>query len=178
MELVIIYGPPGSGKFSTARELGRIAGYRVFHNHLTIDPLRAVFDLNSHCYIRLRDRYRKLIVEAAAKAHMKGIVFTYAYGGTKDEDRLLGSLARMVRGRGGKAHFVKLHCSKKELRSRITNSFRRSHGKIASTRALRMEINSRDVFSSVPSSESFEIDNTRVSARRVARMIKAHYGLG
>ena len=37
MTLVFIYGPPGVGKLTTARALAELTGFRVFHDHLTVN---------------------------------------------------------------------------------------------------------------------------------------------
>lgn len=44
MQLIFIYGPPAVGKLSVANALAKLTGYRVFHNHLTIDLVRSIFD--------------------------------------------------------------------------------------------------------------------------------------
>lgn len=44
MELVVIYGAPGVGKLTVARELARKTGYKLFHNHLTVDLVKSLFD--------------------------------------------------------------------------------------------------------------------------------------
>ena len=44
MKLVIIFGPHAVGKMTVGQALARITGLKVFHNHMTIDPLLALFD--------------------------------------------------------------------------------------------------------------------------------------
>jgi cytidylate kinase len=56
MELVFIHGPAGSGKLTVARELSRMTGLRLFHNHLTVDAVTAVFDFGSEPFVRTAGR--------------------------------------------------------------------------------------------------------------------------
>ena len=52
MKLVILYGAPASGKLTIATELGKRTGFKVFHNHLSIDCVRPVFDFGTPPFLR------------------------------------------------------------------------------------------------------------------------------
>lgn len=67
MKLIILYGPPGVGKLTVAKELAKLTGYKVFHNHLTIEPLAALFEWGSAPYNRLIHKFRSELLEAAAR---------------------------------------------------------------------------------------------------------------
>ena len=43
MQLVFIHGAPAVGKLTVARELAALTGFRLFHNHLTVDLAGSVF---------------------------------------------------------------------------------------------------------------------------------------
>lgn len=47
MRLVFIHGPAASGKLTVAKELAALTGYPLFHNHLIVDALLAVFPFGS-----------------------------------------------------------------------------------------------------------------------------------
>jgi hypothetical protein len=53
MNLVVIYGPPASGKLTVAQELSAITGYKLFHNHLTVNAVAALFEFGSAEFMRL-----------------------------------------------------------------------------------------------------------------------------
>ncbi len=40
MQLVYLYGPPGVGKLTVARELVALTGFKLFHNHLAVNLTR------------------------------------------------------------------------------------------------------------------------------------------
>ena len=61
MNLVFIYGPPGVGKFTVATELAELTGYKLFHNHQSIDAVRAVFTFGDQPFPRLVHRIRLLV---------------------------------------------------------------------------------------------------------------------
>ena len=44
MKFVLLFGPPAVGKMSVGRELEKITGLRLFHNHMTIELVVPFFD--------------------------------------------------------------------------------------------------------------------------------------
>ena len=42
--LVIIFGPPAVGKMTVGSELAKLTGLKLFHNHMTIEPLLELFE--------------------------------------------------------------------------------------------------------------------------------------
>jgi cytidylate kinase len=55
VELLFIYGPAAAGKLTIAREVAKLTNFRLFHNHLTVDAVMAVFDFGSESFIELRE---------------------------------------------------------------------------------------------------------------------------
>lgn len=58
MNLVVIYGPPASGKLTVAQELSAITGYKLFHNHLTVNAVAALFEFGTPEFTRLTQPMR------------------------------------------------------------------------------------------------------------------------
>ena len=57
MKLVFIYGPPAAGKLTIARKVAEKAGLALFHNHLIVDAVGAVFPFGSEHFKRLREKF-------------------------------------------------------------------------------------------------------------------------
>jgi replication-associated recombination protein RarA len=55
MDLVMLYGPPAVGKLTIAQALTARTGLKLFHNHLVLDAITAVFEFRSPTYLRLRE---------------------------------------------------------------------------------------------------------------------------
>ena len=175
MNLVFIYGPPGVGKLSVARELSRLTGYRLFDNHVSIDCARSVFDFGTPPFWNAVGKIRTAVFEEAAAAAVS-LVFTFVYSHPNDAayiERTCG----LFESQGGRVHFVRLTCEREELERRLPHPERASAGKLASLDTLRELTERYDLFSPVPGRESFEIDNTGVEPAEVARLIVAHYRL-
>ncbi len=79
MKLIFLYGPPAVGKLTVALALSPLTGYKVFHNHLTIDLVSSVFEWGTPLFWNFVNRYRLELIEAAAKSNVPGLIFTFVY---------------------------------------------------------------------------------------------------
>ena len=56
MKLVFLFGNAAVGKMTVGQELMKITDLRLFHNHMTIEPVLEVFGtFDSHVILRLRE---------------------------------------------------------------------------------------------------------------------------
>ena len=175
MRLVFIYGPPASGKLTVARELARLTGFKLFHNHVSIEFVTSLFEFGSKPANRLVDRYRREMIEEAAREGVDTI-FTFVYGRPVD-DEFVRDIVRRVKRFRGRVFFVRLHCDRKELGRRIAKPERRALGKLTRKKILDDLYRVHDLDSEVPIQSSLSIDTGRHSARKAARMIVQHYKL-
>jgi len=76
VRLVFLHGPAASGKLTVAKELAALTGLSLFHNHLVVDALLAVFPFGSPGFVELRERMW-LDVFAAAAAENRSLIFTF-----------------------------------------------------------------------------------------------------
>jgi len=51
MQLVIIYGPEASGKLTIARALAQQTHFRLFHNHISVDVAKTLFDFGDEASV-------------------------------------------------------------------------------------------------------------------------------
>jgi hypothetical protein len=79
VHLVILFGPPAVGKMTVGLELARLTGYKLLHNHMTIEPVLDVFPFGSPPFNRLVGGLRRRILEEACVAQLAGLIFTYAW---------------------------------------------------------------------------------------------------
>ena len=54
MKLLLIHGGAASGKLTVARELENLTGLPIFHKHLIVDAVAAVFPFGSDRFIHLQ----------------------------------------------------------------------------------------------------------------------------
>jgi hypothetical protein len=79
MKLIYLHGPPAAGKYTIAQELQAKIGARVFHNHLTIDVAKAIFDFGSPAFWDLVDALRLQCIMAAAQQVDGVLTYTSCY---------------------------------------------------------------------------------------------------
>jgi DNA polymerase III delta prime subunit len=175
MKLIFIYGPPGVGKLTVAKELARATRFKVFHNHVSIDCAETVFEFGTKPFSRVIDRIRMAVLEEAASEGIS-LVFTFVYACPEDTP-FVERVCAAVESRGGRACLVQIVCDREELERRLPHPERARVGKMASLDMLR-EVTARyDIFSPVPGRESLSIDNTKLAPTEVAARIINHYHL-
>ena len=74
MKLVFLFGDGAVGKMTVGQELAKRTGLRLFHNHMTIEPVIEIFgDYHSRTVQRLRE----VVFEEFAQTDQYGMIFTY-----------------------------------------------------------------------------------------------------
>ena len=73
--LVYLYGPPAAGKLTIAERLAERNGWRLFHNHLTVNTITPVFDFGSPPFTEVLHRLRLDVFATAARSGV-GLIFT------------------------------------------------------------------------------------------------------
>jgi len=78
--LIVLFGPPASGKAAIGHELAGRLGYRFFHNHLTADPVAALFGWGTPSFGAVLEEVRDVLFRhALADKSIPGIVFTLVW---------------------------------------------------------------------------------------------------
>lgn len=175
MKLLLIYGSPAVGKLTTANEVAKLTGFRVFHNHLTIDAITPVFDFGTAPFWKLIHLFRRETIAEAARENVD-LIYTYCYAKDSD-DAHIAEVAGAVTEHGGEVCFVLLTADKNVIESRVVAESRRAHGKLGGLEELHEIWEKYELFAPVNGHESLIIDNTETSARQTAQRIVAHFDL-
>jgi len=172
MEVVFVYGPPAAGKLTVGRELARLTGLPLFHNHLVVDVVGAVFPFGSEPFIRLRQTFwLETFVEAARTG--RSLIFTFAPEPTVQAD-FTDRVRAAVEPFGGSVVFVELTVSPEEQERRLRAPDRSEFGKLTSVDLLRRLRDDFDAsLAAMPASE-LSIDTEACSPARAAARIASH----
>lgn len=169
MQLIFLYGPVAVGKLTIARHLARLTGYALFHNHLIVDAVGAVFPFGSPAFVKLRERFW---IETFAEAASSGrsLIFTFAPENAVTSDFLPRARA-VVEAAGGEVRFIRLTISDEEQERRLSNGDRTQYGKLVSLDVLR-EL--RPMFKAAEAAMPeplVSIDTTALAAESAAKKI-------
>lgn len=130
MQLVFIYGQVAAGKLTVGRELAKLTGLPLFHNHLVVDAVGAVFGFGTEPFIRLRqDLWLQIIGEAAQRG--QSLIFTFAPEPTVSPG-FPAQVRALVEGFGGEVFFVALAIGPEEQERRLVDPSRTGFGKLRS----------------------------------------------
>ena len=76
MKLLFLIGNTAVGKMTVGQELTKITPFRLFHNHMTIEPVIQIFGDYHHSIV---NRLRDVIFEDFAASDNYGLIFTYMW---------------------------------------------------------------------------------------------------
>jgi len=172
MKLIVLYGPPAAGKYTVAKAVAERTGYRLFHNHLSIDLLKSLLSFGTPSFFRLSQQFRLDILEQAAKENVPGVVFTFVYEKGADDD-FVHQLRQRVHANGGEILFIQLACDRPELLQRVKGDSRRQFQKVKTEEGLLRALAEGDQTSSIALVDSVKIDSTRLTAEQtVSEVLK------
>jgi hypothetical protein len=186
MNLVILFGPHAVGKMTVGQELAKLTGYKLFHNHMTIEPMAALFDQDPQLMWPLVSEFRERIFEAFTRSQNKGLIFTYMWALDEPSDHAyIQALEDRFTAIGATVYYVEL-CADREVRLARNKTANRLHHKPSKRNLERSEslftsleakyrLNSVD--GEFKKEHYLKIDNTHREPLDVAQTIQANFKL-
>jgi len=183
MNLVVICGSGAVGKMTVGQELMKITDYRLFHNHMMIEPVIEIFgNYNGKVVSKLRED----IFDAFIESDNEGLIFTYmwAYDMQSDWDYING-VKEKFEASGGTVYFVELmadrnvRVERNKTENRLANKASKRDTAISEERMIREETKYRLVSNEgeIPFAHYIKIDNTFLEPYETAEIIKKHFNL-
>jgi hypothetical protein len=127
-KVIFIFGPPAVGKMTVAQELARMTGFKLFHNHLTIECVMPVFDYGSAEFCMLVSDIRKRMFEEVTKSNLLGLVFTFVWALNRNYGhKLVEQWCDIFQSAGSLIYFVELEATLEERLKRNKTENRLLH---------------------------------------------------
>ena len=185
--LVMILGPHAVGKMTVGQELAKLTDLRLFHNHMSIELTRKLFDHSEKEWRVLNGTIRRTVFELFAKGDFPGLIFTYMCAfDVESEFEYLKSIISLFEENDAECYVVELCADFEERLARNKSENRLLHKEskrdIAWSEAEMRKtsetyrLNSYDG-EALPFAHYIKIDNTSLSPDTVARMIIDHFAI-
>lgn len=180
---MFLIGDGAVGKMTVGQELMKITDLRLFHNHMTIEPVIEVF---GYFHEKSISKMREIIFEEFAASSNYGLIFTYIWAFDQKSDwDSVEHVTNICRKNGADIYYVELVATQEvRLRRNITeNRLKHKASKrdieISNQRLINNDKNYRCVSNDdeIPFDNYIKIDNSNLSAELVAKMIKEHFNL-
>jgi hypothetical protein len=188
MKLVILFGPPAVGKMTVGQELANLTGFKLFHNHMTIELALNFFAFNTKEFSHLNSLFRSEIFSAVAASELPGLIFTYVWALNEPSDKTyVDGIAKPFLDHGATVYYIELQADlpTRLKRNREPSRLEQKPSKrdLASSEARLLqhekdyELNTSDARPFFQTDNYIKINNTNLPAAAVAVMIKERFGL-
>jgi len=173
MKLIILHGPPASGKLTLANRLKDELGYNVLHNHLTVDLALEVYSkFGEGDFYDFVDKLRSLAIEKACKNKMEGLIVTFCFDSATDM-KVVEQWESIVSHYGGKIFPIYLNVSAEILAERVVSTSRIGTKKVQCRNELNMVL-SENEFGAIPNKNTISVDTSFLCVEKSARLILEH----
>ena len=171
MDLILIYGPPASGKHTITQELIKKMDYKFLHNHAVIDLAMLSLDKSKPSFWTFCWKLRFEVVKEAVNENINGLIMSMAFTGTENEIKSMNKIVRYVEKAGGKVKLIKLTCDFDELKNRVSSESRKKFGKVKTINRLKGWYKHYQEIDIVPNRDILILDTKKLSPKKSAEKI-------
>lgn len=181
MKLVLLFGDAAVGKMTVGQELMKMTKLRLFHNHMTIEPVVEVFGYYEPNVVL---RLRHVFFEEFLKTDNEGLIFTFMWAFNQPEDwAYVKQITDLFESHGATTYYVELNApldvrlernktanrlQHKPTKRNLDESEARVKREFAKYRCVSQE-------GEIPFANYLRIDNTYLTPNEAAQRIKSHF---
>jgi hypothetical protein len=184
MKFIVIFGPSAVGKMSVGQALAELADMKLYHNHMSIEAVRPIFDFGTPQFNRLVSLFRLETMKEAAKSDLKGIIFTFVWAlDVPSEHEYVDRIVEIFENKSIEVFYIELEASLKTRLIRNKHEIRLlekpSKRDIENAERVlyheeKYQLNSKDGDFKRPN--YLKINNENLEPFEVAKKIIAHFG--
>ena len=183
MKLVFLFGDGAVGKMTVGQELAKQTGLRLFHNHLTIEPVIEVFgEYNGPVVNELRDVFFRHF----SASNQYGMIFTFMWAfDLKGDWDYVNHIRSIFEPYGTEFYYVELVASQQVrlqrnmTENRVKNKASKRNLEVSNKRILEMDAKYRleSFEGEIPYDNYIKIDNSNLSPEEAAILIRNRFTL-
>ena len=183
MKLLFLCGDAAVGKMTVGQELMKITNLRLFHNHMTIEPVIEIFGYYDGKTI---SRLRETIFEEFAASDNYGMIFTYMWAFDQKSDwEYIAHVRSIFEPYGTEFYYAELvapqevRLARNATENRLKNKASKRDLETSNQRLLDDDKRYRCVSldGEIPFENYIKIDNTSLSPAEAAKIIKERFDL-
>ena len=183
MKLLFLCGDAAVGKMTVGQELMKITNLRLFHNHMTIEPVIEIFGYYDGKTI---SGLRETIFEEFAASDNYGMIFTYMWAFDQKSDwEYIAHVRSIFEPYGTEFYYAELvapqevRLARNATENRLKNKASKRDLETSNQRLLDDDKRYRCVSldGEIPFENYIKIDNTSLSPAEAAKMIKEKFDL-
>ena len=182
MKLVFIFGSGAVGKMTVGQELMKLTGLRLFHNHMTIEPVIAVFGTYNG---KVVNEIREVFFREFAASDQYGMIFTYMWAFDQQSDwDYVAHVKEIFAPYGTEFYYVELVAPREiRLQRNATENRIRNKPSKADVEASNERLLGEDKYrlvsneGEIPFDNYLRIDNSQLSAEEAAKRIRDTFNL-
>ena len=179
MKLLILIGNSAVGKMTVGQQLCRITPFRLFHNHMMIEPVLEIFGTFNGAVIQ---KLRQVVFEEFANTDNYGLVFTFMWAFDMPSDL---EYVMSIAERFDEVYCVELvadqavRLERNKTENRLKNKASKRNLEASDNRLKNEDANHRLVSNpgEIPFANYLRIDNTNIEAKDAALIIKDKFNL-
>lgn len=183
MKLLFLCGDAAVGKMTVGQELMKITNLRLFHNHMTIEPVIEIFGYYDGKTI---SRLRETIFEEFAASDNYGMIFTYMWAFDQKSDwEYIAHVRSIFEPYGTEFYYAELvapqevRLARNATENRLKNKASKRDLETSNQRLLDDDKRYRcvSIDGEIPFENYIKIDNTNLSPAEAAKIIKEKFDL-
>ena len=181
MKLLFLIGDSAVGKMTVGQELTKITPFRLFHNHMMIEPVLEVFSAFRGDIIQ---RLRHVIFEEFAKTDNYGLIFTFMWAFDMQSDWDYLEQVKAIFGLEDRdIYYVELiapqevRLQRNATENRLRHKASKRDIEASNQRLLNDDQRFRCVSNpgEIPFPNYLRLENADLSAEEAAMIIKSHF---
>jgi len=183
MKLVLLFGDAAVGKMTVGQELAGITGLKLFHNHITIEPVLGLF---GYYHKKTVSRLREVIFEEFAASDNYGLIFTFMWAFDQPSDwDYVRHVTALFEEKGAQVCYAELIAPQEVrlLRNATENRLKHKPSKRDIAQSSRRLLEDDEQYrcvsfeGEIPFENYLRIDNTHLPPEDAAKRIKERFGL-